>query len=30
RGFISALPDIWHARIYVILLCLVLLAMLLQ
>ncbi len=30
RRVIPALPDIWHARIYVILLCLVLLAMLLQ
>ena len=29
RRIIPAVPDIWHARIYVLLLCLVLVAMLL-
>lgn len=29
RRLIPAVPDVWHARIYVLLLCAVLLAMLL-
>ncbi|KMH89798.1 hypothetical protein SM80_01780 [Klebsiella pneumoniae] len=30
RRAIPAVPDVWYARIYVLLLCLVLLAMLIQ